>query len=78
MPPQAFHSSGNGQRALPSPWKLIQQADGTIQPALLGMVPVARILRIPSTNFVVVASIILAASLMAATIYLIVDMALSP
>lgn len=61
-------------------WKLIQQADGTIRPALLGMVVLWLILIFASfgyrapANFVVVTSIVLAAGLMAATIYLIVDM----
>lgn len=61
-------------------WKLIQQADGTIRPALLGMVVLWLLLIFASfgyrapANLVVVASIILAAALMAGTIYLIVDM----
>ncbi len=61
-------------------WKLVQQADGTIPSALLAMVVLWLALifgsfgyRAPA-NFIVVLSILLAAALMAATIYLIVDM----
>ena len=61
-------------------WKLVQQADGTIRPALLGVVVLWLLLIFASfgyrapANFVVVTSIVLAAGLMAVTIYLIIDM----